>query len=254
MKSLTTTLILTSFVVSLFATSRCERLADYDMGNLHYSFTRDLLSHVWKTGMLGEMSSLYFQEDGLVLAKPVGTERVDSYLWSLAVNAGEASLTVFSPTEEKKFVISPTCNGISAALHGKSTPMLISDDVLIQEVELDFLSTQLTGTWQYRTERSGKTAPSGFSMSLKSDGTFRLNTGPDIYHNVQDGVWQISPDGQYLILSTQMYVGENLKYVAETLRLKSVDFEDMVIDAEHLPRFLQEYSGKRLLYLARARA
>lgn len=254
MKTLSSILVILSLTVSLFAAPRCERLEFYDMDNLHASFENDLLSNVWQTNILGSMSNLYFEDDGLVTAVPVGTERVESYMWSLVTNQGTASLSLFSPTTEKEFIISPTCNGLSAMSHGKSTPMLISAEVRMTDTELEFVRAQLTGTWHYHAQESETTHPAQSSMTLSNDGTFNLRTGPDSYHSVHEGVWQISQDGRYLILYTQMYIGQERKYVAESIRLKSFDFEDMVIDAQSLPRALQQYSGKQVLYLEKARA
>jgi len=254
MKTFTSILFVLSLSFSAFAGARCERLESYDMTNLRASFEQDLLTHVWRTSVLGDVSNLYFQDDGIVLVVSTGSEAVDSYLWSVTDDKGQNVLAFYSPAGNKEFSIAPTCNGISAAAHGKSTPLAISTDEMLSIKQLDFLRLQLAGTWYAETSRSRGVNSVPFSIALNQDGTFTMTNGPDTYHARQEGIWQLSQDGQFLILHTPQYIGDEKKYVAESIRLRSVDFEDMVIDAEILPRELKQYSGKQLIYLTKARA
>jgi hypothetical protein len=255
MKTFSSIFVVFFLSISLFAAQRCERLEFYDMDHLQTSFEQDLLSNIWRTNLLGNMSNLYFQDDGLVIAVPVGSEAVESYLWSLVTTVeGQTTLSLYNPTVEKTFVISPTCNGISATAHGRSTQILISSVERLSAMQLDFMRLQLTGTWYYDPLSSEKTIAAGFSITLNANGTCMLQMGPDSYHSICEGVWRLSQDGRYLILYSEMYVGQEKKYIAESINLYSVDFEDMVIDAAMLPRALQQYQSKQMLYLIKARA
>jgi hypothetical protein len=224
------------------------------MDNLKASFEQDLISNAWRTSLLGTLSTLYFQEEGLVLVIPSALQKVETYMWSVIVEEGRALLSFISPNVEKEFMIAPTCNGISAMSNGKSSSMAISTAEDMTDVQLEFLRTQLTGTWFYKLDKSPKSHPSQFSIALNADGTFNLRVGPDNFHSVQDGIWRTSPDGQYLVLHTRVYIDQKEHYIAEAISLKSIDFEDMVIGAKSLPRALEAYGGKDLLFLSKARA
>ena len=204
--------------------------------------------------MLGTMSTLYFQEDGLVIVIPATLEKVETYLWSLIVDRGHALLSFFSPTHEKAFLIAPTCSGITALSNGRNISMNITSVPEITDFQQKFMQTQLTGTWHYEIDKSSNSNAAPFSLSLNADGTFVLGTGPDKYHTEHEGIWLISPDGQYLILNTHVYSDQKENYVAEVISLKSVDFEDMVIEAQSLPRALEIYRGKDMLYLSKAKS
>ena len=254
MKTLASLVIALSLALSLSADPKCERLAFYDMANLKASFEKDLVSNIWRTNLLGSLSTLYFQDDGLVIVIPAALQKVQTYMWSVEVADGRALLAFFGPSTAKEFMIAPTCSGISATGQGKSTSLLVSAETQMSEAQQDFLRAQLLGFWHYRIEKSRKAYPAQFSLSLLNDGTFRMKTGPDHYHSTYDGVWQMSTDGQYLILYTRVLIGQKEHYVPESISLKSVDFEDMVIDAKSLPRALEAYRGKDQLYLSKARA
>jgi hypothetical protein len=254
MKTLSSIALVLFLASSLSASPRCERLTYYDLHNLKASFELDLVSNAWRTSMLGTMSTLYFQEDGLVIVIPAALEKVETYLWSLVVDRGHALLSFFSPTHEKAFLIAPTCNGISALANGRNISMNVSSVEEMDGLKQEFLRSQLTGTWHSAIKKSPNAQIAPFSLALNADGTFILGTGPDKYHTEHEGIWHVSPDGQYLILNTRVYSDEKEHYVAEVISLKSVDFEDMVIKAQSLPRALEVYRGKEDLYLSKSKA
>lgn len=254
MKTLYAIIMIVGLSANLSASPKCDRLELYDFSNLKYSFERDLLSSVWRSSLLGSSSTLYFQEDGLVIAVPVNQERVRTYLWSLKIEDDQTILSLLSPDMEKKYAIAPTCNGISASAGGKLSLLTVMEANVISESNREFMHTQLAGTWDYQARKSKKSPASDFSLSLHLDGTFEISTGPDSFHTSNHGFWQLSPDAHYLILHTRVLSDTSEHFVAEYLDLKSVDFEDMVIGAQVLPRVLSAYRGKDLLYFGKVKA
>jgi len=254
MRTLSTILVITSFALSLSASPKCERLELYDFSNLRQSFERDLLSSIWRSSLLGTTSTLYFQEDGVVIAVPVNQERVQTYLWSLSVMEDQAILSLVSSEMERTFFIAPTCNGISALSGGKLSLLTAMEANFISEANRNFMRTQLTGFWICQVRKSKKLPAGDFSLALHQDGSFEVSAGPDSFHTSHKGFWQLSPDGQYLILHTRVLIDSSEHFVAEYVNLKSVDFEDMVIGAQVLPRVLSTYCGNNLLYLEKVKA
>lgn len=254
MKTLSTILFISSFALSISASPKCERLELYDFANLRESFEHDLMSGVWRTNLLGITSTLYFQADGMVISIPVNQERVETYLWSVNVEEDQAILSLLGPDTDRKFFIAPTCSGISAVAGGRATQMTALDVKLLTEAERGFIQIQLAGTWDCNIRKSHRAKASDFSISLHQDGSFAIQTNPDPFHSSHDGLWQLSPDGQYLILHLRVLIGSHAHFVTEYLNLKSVDFEDMVIGAEILPRVLNAHHGKDLLYLEKVKA
>ena len=256
MKTLTSISIILGFVALTAGSvhAKCERLELYDLSNLQASMEQDLMSNAWRSNLLGTPSNLYFQEDGLLVAIPEGSGKITTYIWSLHAIHGSARLSLMTPEMDMAFWIAPTCNGLSASSDEKSVQMFISSEEQFSDARHNFLKRQLSGIWHYRNDKSTKSHKAGFSISLHDDGTFSLKTSPDKYHSTNEGVWQITADGQYLILSTYGFVGQKKQYISEAIAVRSVDFEDMVIDARTLPRALEAYEGRQPLYVSKARA
>jgi hypothetical protein len=251
MKTLTSLLFCLCITASAMAMEKCERLAFYDMRDITASIEKDLLSHTWKSGMLGYPSTLFFRNDGSVLDIATSDEKVNTWLWTITDGLCGTELRLYRPDDERRFAIAPTCSGISASANGKVSSMLPGSERRKSEQELDFLKTRLTGTWKCDKSKSHKAVLSQFHLTLQGDGTFGLKPGPDLEHSAQKGFWQLSDDGAYLILHTLVYMHNKEHYIAETISLKSVDFEDMVIATHTLPRALGAYEGRKDLYLAK---
>jgi hypothetical protein len=254
MKTFTTVFLALVLTASLFASPHCDRLAMYDMENLRASFEQDLVSHVWRTGILGSTANLYFQENGLVTAIPASQDKVDTYTWALADNEGMITLSFYRSSGVKSFVVSPTCDGIATTIRGKAARMLISEEAYLSDTEQEFLLKQITGTWHYIPVKSEKIYQGPLTLTFASDGTFMMQSGPDTFHSDRDGVWHLSNDGNYLILYSRIESSEKTRLVPEVISIKSLDFEDMVIDAKHLPRTMQQYEGRDPLYMSKVRA
>lgn len=254
MKALST-LCLSLIAAALLAGPRCERLSFYDTGSLMRNIDKDLTSHVWTTGMLGKASKMYFQEDGSALVLPDGTSDVEIYTWDLESCSGQVYLRIFSRAGDEAFLVSPTCSGLCVSAEGKCAELLLTTDDEVSMERAEFLRLQLTGTWAFDPDRAGKRRGAmPFSLNLQADGTFVLNMGPDHYHTMQDGIWQVAPDGAYLILFTRVVDQGGVRFVAETVSIRSMDFEDLVVEGQGLPRVLKSCGGKQPLYLTKETA
>lgn len=253
MKTLFNLVILSALTGSLLASPKCERLAIYDRGNVLSNMTYDLTSQVWKSDILGTSATLYFNSDGVLMALPDAPGgRITSYLWSVSSTCCSAAmLTIGDASAESYFILSPTCSGIATMDDIGRQSALVQAHGQLTQVQLVFLRDQLQGTWHYSGAKSRKGHPSAFALCLNADGSFQLKMAPDMFHTAQTGIWQLSPDGQYLLLYTQLYLGDRKRYVAEAINLRSADYEDMVIDARSLPRVLREHAGKQALYLSK---
>lgn len=254
MKAFSLTFLTLTIITSLAASPRCARLDLYDIRDLRASIEKDLISNVWKSAILGAESTMYFKDDGLVITVATSGHLMHTYLWSVTLQDNLAVLTVSDPGSRAEFIVAPTCNGISAQREGKLHSLQLSEDVQITPEQHAFLRSQLPGRWHYRSNATRKAYPAGFTISLIKDGSFKMMSAPDTYHSAVHGIWHLSPDGKFLILYTEVNTEDSRKFVPEVIRLKSVDFEDMVIGGENLPRALQPYDGQREIFLSKARA
>jgi hypothetical protein len=66
-----------------------------------------------------------------------------------------------------------------------------------------------------------------------------------------EGTWQLAPDGEYLVIFTKQYGKEQIKYIPESLAILSIDYEDLVLDSQRMPRILEKGSMKESLYLSK---
>jgi len=253
MKTLSSLCLMLAVVLSLDAAPECERLSYYDTGDLRMSFQRDLVSHVWTSNVLGAAATLYFQEDGSLIVVPESTSRIESYLWDVAIQDGQAMLQIIQPDGKLIFGTAPTCSGLCISQAGKCVMMFAGEaEDLSVEHEL-FLETQLSGTWKYTSGRVNKRSmPLEFTLTLNADGTFTMASGPDSYHSLREGVWQVTPDGEYLILFTSMDGNSGPYYAAEYIPIRSVDFEDLVIGSGQIPKFLDQNNRKHALFLSKS--
>lgn len=238
--------------VSVSAEPKCERLEFYDLGNLQASFEQDLTSNVWRSGILGTQSTLYFGPDGMILAIPDDGSRAENYTWSVIVEDDKALLHVYSHEGAQKYSLAPTCSGLSVNGRGKAMTMEVGNKKQISDATMRFMESRLAGTWEYLPEKgAGPKNARSFTLILNEDGTFKLAQWPDTYHSQKDGIWQLSPDGEYLILFTRMYLNGKERYVAESIQLFSLDFEDLVINGQKLPGSISENTNKQPLYLSK---
>ncbi len=241
--------------LALTAGGTCDRLALYDNGNLQLSYEQDLTTHVWRSGLLGSMSTLYFRDDGLVLVISDNASRAETYTWDVQVDDGRPMLRFFSRNGEKQYCVSPVCSGLSVSIDGKGRTMLFSEEDAINDSKVRMMQSMLTGTWKYQPAPREKNSMSPltlpFSLSLLTDGTFVLAMEPDTEHSTCQGVWQVSADGDYLVLYMQSYRNGKMEYIPETMPLRSFDFEDLVVAAGPLPRALSAWRGSQPLYLSK---
>jgi len=253
MKTLSSFCLMMVVALSAAASTECDRLAFYDTGDLRLSFERDLISHAWKSQMLGSAATLYFQEDGSLIVVPEETSRVLSYLWDIGIQDGQALLQIVQPDGKLVFGAAPTCSGLCVSQGGKCVMMFTSEGSELSIEHQNFLRSQLIGTWTYAPHLSNKRKISSeFTLTLGGEGAFTIASGPDSYHSAQEGVWQLTPDGEYLILFTRMEGNAGIYFAAEYIAIRSVDFEDLVIDSAQMPRLLDQSKKKQPLFLSKS--
>jgi hypothetical protein len=252
MKTLFSVYLIVAITGAAIAEPACDRLTHYNSNDLQESFEHDLFSNVWSTTALGPEATLYFQEDGTMLAMPSANASVAQYSWNIEIYEGQAHLYLATSHGMKMFTLAPTCSGLCVSDGGKCMMMSVSTQKKISAERLKFIRSQISGTWKYEPSRkAARKGPAGFTLTLGKDGTFAISTGPDSYHSVLEGTWQLAPDGEYLVIFTKQYGKEQIKYIPESLAILSIDYEDLVLDSQRMPRILEKGSMKESLYLSK---
>ena len=214
---------------------KCERLEMYDLDIVCSNIEADLVSGIWKTDLMGLENTMYFQEDGLV--EIIGThfsgEEISIEAWNVQMMDSHTVLTLTSELGVIRSIkLYPTCDGFAVHAADGSNGIMTKNErnnrALIERAR-----NQMEGVWEVMTERMLERS-SSLIWEFKSDGMFALNIGPDLYHNGYQGVWDITADGQHVILYFTRAQSPNEVYAEEIIKIHDVDYEDLVLSGETL--------------------
>jgi hypothetical protein len=228
-------IVLASLAMTSSVLAECSRsTADYLKYNPD-SIAEDLIGSAWTTDVLGADAEVFFHQDGILeyIQTDTKSPKLEFMQWEVRIVDGTAVLSVSANNgSSRSLLIRPICEGFTA-----SNAFGIETEILMQAKQrsgkLDLTRDKMTGVWKSSAKRS--TGMRDLKWDLKSDGTFTLAVAPDMYHATHQGVWDITSDGQYLLLYfTRDNNPENV-YTREIVRIKSVDFEDLVLDVHDLP-------------------
>ncbi len=230
---------------------RCKRIQLIGPENL----AQDLKTHIWEISSDRGKSLAYFNADQTAVTIPAGSRTGAARSMTWAVGGTDLIPMLILEDEEgwQSYIIAPTCDGL-VALSGMEGVMRLNVHREISVSQTAMLRDQMVGHWQTtpgNNNRKNGRHGADVRMIFKADGTYALSAGPDHYHSVHQGRWDISADGEYLFLYKESGLPGGPKYILESVRIVALDYEDMVIDTKKLPRILGEYEGRNTMYLAR---
>lgn len=222
-----------SIAVSSSAVAECTRQTEYPLKYITDSIKKDLISAAWTTDVLGVEADVFFHADGLAESIHTSgrTAEVQFLQWDVTMVDGGAILAISAPDgTSKSLLISPTCEGFVASdAFGVKTHILMY--ARETSARLEMTRSQMAGVWKSIRKSTGTR---DVQWGLKCDGTFTLAVAPDMYHAAHQGVWDITSDGQYLLLYFTRDANPESVYATEIARIKSVDFEDLLLDVQDL--------------------
>lgn len=232
---------------------KCDRLVSYDFGIVKESVEADLINGTWTTDLMGNPSSMYFHADGSVETFRKGKKKdfVQIATWDVRMVAGEVILNLTARDGAVRTLrINPTCEGFAAMdAFGAATDLYKVEDY--NPYVHHQIKRQITGDWS-TTAQSDLNAARTIQWHFAADGTFELAVGPDLYHSAHQGVWDVAPTGDYIILYFTRRENPESVYATELLKLRSVDYEDLVLDASFMPRMLAEFANGKTLHFEKS--
>lgn len=229
---------------------KCDRLIFYDRGIVKESIEADLTDGTWTTDLLGNPGSMYFHADGSVetFRKDKNKKTVVQIdTWEIQVYDGQTILKLTAPDGTTRALrINPTCDGFAAIDgFGGATDLYKQGNynaLLHQQTK-----RQLIGNWS-AVAQSDLNIHRAIQWHFNEDGTFEFAVAPDLYHSAHHGIWDLSPNGEYIMLYFTNRDDPEAVFVTELLRVRSVDFEDLVLDAKLLPRPLAEFTSNKAVH------
>lgn len=213
---------------SLFDTTNPEvpvtRQIEIDLINGHWSNDEDL--------------HIYFNENGTsdwLIKTDTGEWTYIVKNWSVHTTETGPSLTLEA---EGEFMIEPSCEGVILHAPNETQPIVLKFQPIASTNQKQYVTRSLSGAWEHtltpkQLEELGffyndnlKYARSKVYVSFDKNGSFSKELiCPDTSLNIKEtGIWKISPDGQYLMLSG-LAGSEN-----RVLRLKYIEMDEMVIE------------------------
>ncbi|MDX1408426.1 MAG: hypothetical protein R3330_09845 [Saprospiraceae bacterium] len=245
------------FCTAAFATGtlaeKCDRLVSYDLGIVKESVEADLINGTWTTDLNGNPSSMYFHADGSVetFRKDRKKDIVEVATWEVRMESGEMILTLTAPDGTSRSMrINPTCEGFAAMDAFGSAVDLYKVNDYNQYVHHQ-IKRQITGEWSAMAQ-SDLNVARNIHWDFAADGTFELAVGPDAYHSTHQGVWDVAPTGEYIILYFTNRDNPESVYAMELLKVRSVDFEDLVLDGKFMPRMLAEFANGKTMHFEKS--
>jgi hypothetical protein len=228
---------------------KCERLEMYDLYLTSTSIEADLVSGIWKTNLTGPESIMFFQEDGLVeiISTFSSGDKISIESWHVQMMDSHSVLTLTSELGVIRSIrIYPTCDGFAIRAKDGASGIMTKNErksrALIERARI-----QMEGVWDIISERMPE-RKSSLKWEFKHDGTFALHVGPDLFHDGFQGIWDITPDGEHVVLYFARAENPQEVYAKELIRIHDVDYEDLVLSGETLAKLTGRQDGLTKVY------
>ena len=232
------TLLLVISVIELHAT-RCDRLEWFDLSFSESTVKDDLTSGTWEVSVGHTFGKMYFFEDGradLVNAYYDGDE-VETFTWRVEMKSHAALLVVgFPDGKTRNFRLVPTCDGFAVTT---DTGVRGGIEKIIEgsSARLDHLRMKLKGEWT-SVARNKRDRSRIIKWQFHENGEFRFAVSPDFTHSVLKGIWDITPDGEHVMLFFTLHENPETVYATELLDVRGLDFEDMILTGDTFSQFV----------------
>lgn len=184
----------------------------FELG-LEKQLEADLLSGIWTKTTYTEQektvkTSLQFNTAGLVgiLSECTsGCEHFDNRIWHVEVRDGQTYLVFTNVNAEKEntYLVKQTCKGLTMTNTANQEVTNLDYTPVQMARQMKLTTNTLKGNWKtFVTPEDMPAAKGAFlQYELKSDGSLvKTFGGKKIKSVVQNGYWQVSPDGEHLMM------------------------------------------------------
>ena len=154
---------------------------------------------------------------------------------------------LFPDGREREFQLVPTCDGF-AVVDSKGKIGTLNKLTSRNEETLLRAKQQLVGEWSSITLKRKKNRARTMIWSFNEDGKFALAISPDFTHTILAGIWDLTPDGEHVLLFFTAYDKPETVYAREVLDIRGLDYEDLVIQGDTFVKFLDYKPKDTTLY------
>jgi hypothetical protein len=235
---------------------RCREitLEKADSPDLVETVKSDLISGKWVleneffglTNSKSTKTAFYFYNYGMADLVNFDTEngiQLNSYLWRIEKYGKEAFLVLTSKEEmsEKLFKVNQNCTGIELtnAINGDRVTLVYKR--IMEKDAIKSIKTSLSGNWDCMTypfdiTRNSETCGTFEQMDgaylkykFNPDGTYTKNLGTSHLDIEEQGFWEVSEDGQYIIFHAAKRGNANEVFATYVAEVSHLNYGEMVL-------------------------
>lgn len=250
MKALLSTLCLVLFTMAspntLSSMAPCRTVADSQMTHSE-QIAHDLVQGVWTADLPSSKDEkvrtiLQFDEAGQLDRmdlQPLGNYLRKRYSWKVEVRGEDPILLLYDLDggKQRRFDLKQTRDGLELTDLQSGQQLNLEFHAHADSTELTNLRRNLIGEWAnslypFEMNRSGNRQMAGAFLyyEFNTDGTYSKSLGNSEAQLDELGEWEISADGQYLLMHTDEYQGGRKVRKTTVARIKFVMFEEMVLE------------------------
>jgi len=206
----------------------------------------DLLNNMWTVeNTNAERSVFQFHEYGLVdviFTDENGELSLESLMWKLEQDQGGVNLTLTdSKFNEHTIHLKANCDGLNATILDSLAGIELILKPTISAQELDRMENSLEGEWNSVTfpsdmakvlcDKDGWAGITSMQLLFHGDGTYTKVCETDAARLEENGFFEITPDGQYLIFYASGNAGNPAEtYDATVVRIQYLTIGEMVLE------------------------
>lgn len=250
MKTIHLILLLSLFSLPLLASQSTSTTTDCRLNTLAFTaevtlvqqIKEDLLNGIWHQ-QTAVPATLLFAESGVgsfITDCPKGGKEIGGLQWSVTTENGQVILTLTKQTEGiVRYDVKQTCDGLTLQDISNGQFMTLAYQPVSKATKMLNVQRTLSGEWSstvypntviedLEAESQQQIMSAYFTYELSNDGTFVRTFGG---HNLKtvsvSGIWQVSEDGNYIILHLPDGKGGYYNRVAE---IKHLAMDELVLD------------------------
>ncbi len=200
----------------------------------------DLVHGNWSTlSANGNQEKYYFNREGLLQVLHSGKDGQVTYhstFWRVAEFDGQPFLVVSDDQRKEKLMqVDQTCEGITLRDVVSNEVFQLEYQPVRSTAKLNLTKAYMVGDWTNVSamevaERTPQVRGAFLQYQFSTDGTFSRHYGNHTKRIVEIGSWEISNDGQFLLL--HIAEGDNMESARSTqvIRVAQVDDHGLVLE------------------------
>lgn len=219
-----------------------DYVSDWEKGlSIVQLIEKDLTLGTWtNTVSNGNENTYLFTEEGLLqilVTDKKGFKSYESTFWRVSVFDNQPFLVLSNNNREEKLMrVDQTCNGLTLTDMVASDVMLLDYQPIRASKKLNLTKAYMVGEWTnvtaIETNQPEKAFGAHINYQFEADGTFTYDIGNNDFEKSKKGTWQISKDGQFLLL--HVAEGDNLETIEETQVIRIAQVDDHGLMLEHV--------------------